>query len=687
MKFTKILALVLCFLLVCSPALAQNESEKMKEVLTTAKTILTVPEEYNEFSYRSRTDTDGSVYWTFNWSGEKKGNVDATLSEDGFLSSYYAWIYTDSYDDTLANYTHDEAREIAKEFIKKVNPELYPSLREVTPDGENRNSRTAYFVFREYHEDIPAFSTTVSVTVDKNHGIVRNYNGARKNEYTKSVTAELTEEEAKALYLRDIGIQLEYRMYYDYQEKIYNVFPVYYIKDTSGSSIHAITGEVIEPYFPESYLFGKLTNAPMADATLKEEAAAGRVQFTPEELDALANVGEVYSQEDALTIATEKISALKDYTLRSASLQRDYHDETKLLWYFELQKENSYSYANVQMNAKTGQLLGFSIPQSEGENKNFTKESAKKIAEDFLKAEASDVFGFTEYTEETQSYVPLAKEDSLPQSYYFTYRRMENAIPVNANRLTVRVDANTRQVTSYSRSFTEGLTFPDISTCMSEEEILEIMDEAMEFTLVYLPTEDGENSLAYTFLNPNSQMFDPYTGKILSYDGTVAEDAFLPEYTDIKGHWAEEMILTLLDNGYYISENEFRPDDAITKKEFLKLFQMIGNDSEEQINELIASIEEIEKESADANGILTKQMLSRYFVYRMGYQKVAAMDHIFRYPFLDVARADKAFLGDIALVAGMGIFRGSPDGNFYPQKELTRAEAVSAIYHYLQSSK
>ncbi len=679
MIMKSILSLLLCFFLAITPALAQNESEQMKEVLSIAKTKLAIPEDYTEFSYHSQTDADGTVYWTFRWSGEQKGNVEATFSEDGFLVSYYAWVYTESYDDSLANYTHEEAREIAKAFIEKVNPEVYPYLLEDTFDGENRNSRTAYFTFREYQNGIPTFANTVSVTVDKYHGIVRNYQSAKRIGGFLESAAELTEEEAKERYLRDIGIGMEYRLYYDYKDETYQVFPVYYLKDTTGKAIGAMTGEVIEPYFPESYLF-RVYNGAMSDMTMKEEAAG--VQFTPEELAALENVSEVYSKEDAIRIVTQKVPALQGNTLQSASLQRDYRDETKLLWHFDFRNDDAFSY--VQMNAKTGQLLGFSLPQNSTKNTTFSEEDAKKIAEAFLAKEASDVFGKTEYTEEINHYVPLAKDNELPSSYYFTYQRMENGIPVSGNQLTVRVDADTKQVGAYSRSFTEDLTFPDISTCMSEAEIFEIMDEKMDFLVVYLPTEEG-NQLAYTFLHPESQMFDPYSGAILSYDGTPAEEPFVPQYTDINGHWAEDMIVTLLDNGYYFSDHEFRPDDAITKKEFLKFFQMIGNDTDEQINSVIAKIEEIPAEEADINAVMTKECISKYFVYCMGYQKIAAVDEMFLYPFPDVEEVDASLKGDITILTGLGIFKGSSDGRFYPKKQLTRAEAVSCVYNYLAS--
>ena len=62
MKLKSAFSLMLCFFLLCSPVLAQTESEQMQAALTKAKTILTVPEDYTEFSYQSETDTDGTVY-------------------------------------------------------------------------------------------------------------------------------------------------------------------------------------------------------------------------------------------------------------------------------------------------------------------------------------------------------------------------------------------------------------------------------------------------------------------------------------------------------------------------------------------------------------------------------------------------------------------------------------------------
>ena len=683
MKLKSVLSLLLCFLLCFSPAFAQSESESMQTALEYAKTILNVPEEYTEFTYRAQTAPDGEVSWIFIWSGENKGDMQVYLSEDGFVSAYYSWIYADSYDETLANYTHEEAREIAKEFIQRVNPELYPYLREVTPDGENRDSRTAYFTFQEFCGEIPVFANTVSVTVDKYHGNVKSYHGTRKAEGLPETTALLKEEEAKEAYLRDIGVQMEYRMYYNSKDKAFTVFPVYSLKDTTGKAIDAVTGGVVEPYFSEeSPMYGS-TNGAMDNSTSKEESV--EVGFSPAELEALSNVGEVYSKEEALTIATKKIPALEEYTLQTASLHQNYRDETKLYWYFDLKKEDN-SYADVQLDAKTGQLISFSMPEEPSENKSFSREDAKTVAEAFFKTEASDVFAQTAYMEEGHYGISPGKEEQFPSSYYITYQRMENGIPVNGNYLNVRVDSATKQVGSFNRSFTDNLDFPDVSSAMSEKEILEVMDQKMDFAQTYIPVKD-RYVLAYTFQNASSTLFDVYSGNRLNYRGTSIQETVVPQYTDIAGHWAEEMILALLDNGYYISENEFRPDEVITKKEFLQLFLRYSSDLDDDIKQMIAEVEGIPVEQVNVDAVMTKEELSCYFVYQLGYQKIAKKDEIFRYPFPDEADASDSLKGDITILAGLGVFKGSNDGNFYPKKQLTRAEAVSAIYHYFVNAQ
>ena len=682
MKLKSAFSLMLCFFLLCSPVLAQTESEQMQAALTKAKTILTVPEDYTEFSYQSETDTDGTVYWYFHWSGDKKGNMEATLSEDGFLVSYYSWIYSESYDDSIADYTYQEAKEIALRFLEKVNPELFPNLREITPDGENRNSRTQRFLFGEYIGDVPVYQNTVSVTVDRYHGTVRNYVGAKKTKDVAEIGEILTKEAAKEAYIKEIGVQLEYRLYYDYKEKEYKVFPAYRLKDTSGKSVDAVTGQVVEPYFPDSYLFRVYGGGDMMeDAATKNESAG--VQFTPAEMEALSNLEGVYEKEEALKIATSKVPALKKYSLSTASLQRDYRDETKIYWQFRLKKEEAGS-AYVCLDAKSAQLISFSVPVDTYENNSFTREDAKKIAEVFLKKEASDVFSKTMYTEEEISYVPLKNDDATEDYYWLTYRRTENGIPVNGEGLSVRVDAKTKQVGAFERTYSDGITFSDISGCMSEEEIFETMGQKMKFALTYLPTK-AEHIPAYTFLRADSRMFDPFTGKVLNYDGTEQKENILPDYTDIQGHWAEDMILTLLDNGYYFPEEAFRPDDTVTKKEFLTFVKMVGNEEDAQVNELIANIEEIEPSLADCSKPLTKEIAAGYLVYRMGYQKVAKLDEIFQYPFRDANSGAAQWKGDIALLTGFGIFHGDTDGNFYPEKELTRAEAASILYHFLKT--
>lgn len=46
------------------------------------------------------------------------------------------------------------------------------------------------------------------------------------------------------------------------------------------------------------------------------------------------------------------------------------------------------------------------------------------------------------------------------------------------------------------------------------------------------------------------------------------------KFTDIKNHWAAEFIIKLIQRGIILNTEKFRPDDSLTRAEFLKI---IGN--------------------------------------------------------------------------------------------------------------
>ncbi len=677
MKLIRCLSLCLCFVMLTSvSAWAQSEGAKMQKVLEDVKTKISVPEDYTEFSYQKQLDSGGNSSWNFRWSGDKKGSLEVTAQDDGLITSYYSWVYTEHYDDTLARYSHDQAREIARSFLSQVNPELAPYLKETHLAFQNRDSRTAMFRFCEYAEEIPVFGQEVLVTVDKYHGTVRNYQGVRKTPSLPEVTMKLTEEDAKQAYLENIGLRKEYHIYYDYRTKTDRVFPAYSLTDNLDSAIDVVTGEVITHEADDYDLSGGLRNESM-DMTAKGESFGA--QFSPEELKAMEDLQGVISQEETLELISKKIPGMKNFSLKNASLYRDSRNETAIYRQLTLENEKG-QYAHAVVNAATGLLLSFSLPENETK-KTITSEDAKAVAEAFLKQEAADVFSHTAYTQTKQHYIPLEKTEETDQPYHWvTYQRRANGIGVAGETLLVRVDAASGTVGAYERNWTEGIEFPDISQCMTEAEILEVLDKTMEFIPTWIRQKDGYRC-GYLFFYGDTRMLDPFHGEPLSYDGSVAKQTQLPTYTDIRGHWAEDMILTLLDNGYYTDSNQFRPDDTITKREFLQLFRMIGNDTDRQVNELICQVEGTD--SADCNATLSKETLSLYYVYRLGYQKLAEKDDLFKHPFPGDSQLDSSLIGDVAIVAGMGIFKGDSTGAFYPKKEVTRAEAVSTIYHFL----
>lgn len=105
------------------------------------------------------------------------------------------------------------------------------------------------------------------------------------------------------------------------------------------------------------------------------------------------------------------------------------------------------------------------------------------------------------------------------------------------------------------------------------------------------------------------------------------------DVTDVNGHWAEQAIHDWMERGYIggYEDNTFRPDQTITRAEFVKL-----------VNKTI---------DADQTATIA---------------------------FSDVSDSDW-FAGEVALALGEGYVSGFEDGTFRPGQPVTRAQAAAFL--------
>jgi hypothetical protein len=168
----------------------------------------------------------------------------------------------------------------------------------------------------------------------------------------------------------------------------------------------------------------------------------------------------------------------------------------------------------------------------------------------------------------------------------------------------------------------------------------------------------------------------------LGTDGKPYRDAFAASasYDDIAGHWAEAVIGKLLENGYYISGESFRPNEKITQEDFLRYLyapEQRYYDDTDAFYKMLVNSGVIKEEERDPAAALTRYDAARFVVRWLGQGRVAEHPEVFVNAFKDDAAAE--YKGYVAIVKALSVMKGDAAGNFNGARALTRAEAAAVI--------
>ena len=163
---------------------------------------------------------------------------------------------------------------------------------------------------------------------------------------------------------------------------------------------------------------------------------------------------------------------------------------------------------------------------------------------------------------------------------------------------------------------------------------------------------------------------------------------------DIAGHWAKEHMEAALKKGYLsgFPGGNLKPDQGIGRAEFVKLvnhalnFTQSGeihfqdvNQSDWFYKEVAAGVKAgyingTSPERFDPNGSLTREQAAKILALAEKYKK-ADYDPVF----VDRAAISAWAMEAVAACVEKGVLKGMPDGTFAPQRNLTRAEAVTIL--------
>ncbi len=664
MKKLSILLVLSLILSALTPVFAESELET---IVTDVKSRIEIADYENfDSSYYER---DGKRVYNLSWgngSGEDFEYVEVLYS-DGFIKSYtFSKSTKTDRENKFPKIDLDEALRNAEEFAARVNPLYKDKIKLINTDTASIGTRAYNFGLQRFEQGFPVKDETGDVRIDNETGEVTYYNMNFDTDAEFPVIGEpIGREDALSIYKKELAPKLQYAHYYDYKTKENKVF-LEYVSNEQGKRINALTGEVIDlPTNFEVYEYGVMKENAAADAT-------GSAGLSRAELDEIQKVAALISQDEAEKIAREcRLVGLSDEDkLNYVHLNTYYTDSNR--YYYTLSFAENDSYKSVGIDAKDGSIISF---YKRGE---YEQEYTHKAEEEAAKAEEV----FKELAPSKKSEYRLSRNENGNVSY----NRFVNDVEVSFDSANFGFD-DKGELVNYNISYTENAEFPKPEGVLSSGEICDIMAREYDFTPMFA-IDGAENKavLFYTFLKDNHERtftVEPYTAKPIDYKGEIREQDgyFKCEYADIGGHYAEAEIKKLCEYGIGFSGGRLMAKDAITQKELVELLGSVFNYSTDYpyILERLVNQNVIDKEVYAENEPLTRADASVIFIKMLGAEEYAKFNDIYVAPFKDVTENK----GYIALLKALGVVNGDTDGNFYPEKLLTREEALIMIYNYL----
>ncbi|MCI8805512.1 MAG: hypothetical protein HFE59_06400 [Clostridiales bacterium] len=635
----------------------------LEQTILTVKDKIGIPKEYSEFEYSINT-YDNKERYNLNWekkeyeSDDGKNLISVNIDAEGNIYSYenYSVMAGKRGDFSIKNQkSKGECLKAAEDFLKKVLPENYSEF-ELCDNSINGN-----FVFRQVKNGIPVRHNVINITMDLKTLDIINYDFNKAdcvNHDFESKENIISKEAASKIFFDNAKFEPAYYFYYDYRTKEKKVFLAYSPDSLYNNSVDAKTGE---PFKSESYYLWEMR----AKESMADEAggAVKKADLSEEELSEVDKSKDILSKEAADSEIRKLIpegAELKE--MESAGLSRDRIDTDKYIWNI------NYKNGHASFDAKTKKLRSFYIyngnqPEADIENGGETK---KEVSEE-RKAKALEFINKVD--PEKADLIELEPSDGSRDGY-LSFVRKVNGFKFYENNITVTFDKDDN-IIGYDCYWYDSVKFPEAKNIVDSKEIFDKVKETADFDLIYENFEKNKKSniiLAYSFIKTTetAPYIDAKTGEELDYEGKKYSREFkIPEsYPDIKGHWCEKYVNTLLNSNIYVKREMFLPDEKITKKELLDYY--MGFD------------EKTRKDFKDSDDFITREEICEVISKTLGYGKLADTD-AFKNPFNDVLDTDDGF-GYMAIANALDIVTMGEDGGFYPDREITNAEAAKIIF-------
>lgn len=685
----RILSLMLVLIMCLSTAnvFAAEEASRMQEALVNVKSRIDIPKETENFESGSRS-VNGRTYYDFYWHDDNHDTgVTVQCDAMGRISSYYSYINMKEESPQLTLIDKARVFEAADSFMRKALPELFEKENDCLVYNEDKSTgrlnynNTGYtFVYERIHEGIPVAGNTAYITAEA-YGEYIHISAMNCTWYYDAEFEALSDFEGdiSAKYFEQYPLEIVYHKQYDYRpvykaEGEEKVVLMYRFKDGVFGYISAENGEKVTPDSTDGY--GVVTESSAEDKAMMSGAGgANRAQLTEKELKELEQVSGLMTQAEAEKMLKNfKELNIGDLKTRSFSVNK-YQEKYYLSINMSSEDtEGKSHYFNGSLDGKTGEiqsLYNHIYGSANTAKKDFV--GARNTAEAFAKKAAP------EKIKETVS------EEVGEESAYVRRTRVVNGVKYIDNGINVSADVYDKHIVSYNLNWDEDVSgFASPDEALGEEKAYGIVSGIAPIEPVYV-LSGGKFIKCFKADYSGDPSIDAITGELVNkpYEYNTAIS-----YSDIGGHWCENMAKSLAEVGIGLERAELKPDDAIVQADFMRLmlctfrtYSTYRVADADNIYQSVVDMGIISEEERDDNAPVSREDAFYYMIKFMGYEKIAEMD-IFRSDFSDSGELSSNRVGSAALLTGFGVVNGD-DGALRAKDSITSAETVALVYNYL----
>lgn len=723
------------------PAAAADAKISKEKAIELAKSAVPLPEGYTlqGISFNSISYQNGKGAWNVQFEKREQnrtlGSSSSTIDADsGKLLNYYSSEYNADRTFTYPPKVDLKgAKEIARALLHKMNPDEEANVLYNDEFDKHYkqplNGEARYQIRFDRSVNGIAFPMNyISFTIDGEGRFV---------EYDYRMNTDISFEDAKGVITPDEALKqyraasspsLAYILTHPNRNESSSKPMLSYTM--AFNMLDAKTGKLLDPQ-------GKPLTAPPVSTPLTDKPLANKPADNQDlnKEQAAAKVTSVFPLPAGATLQNSSYNENVVNSFGSGGSSWNFS------WQVPGEKDKESTYIRASVNSKTGEIMNYYKDQPYYYEKaadsasnpvtTDTLDKAKEAAIAFVKKVMPHYTSELTFDAQSMPPLPLIQMKGM-RSYSVLFKHLANGVPTEFESLNVGVNLLTGEVENFWNNLS-NLTIPDetgkkIDAEVAEEIILSQYTLEKRYTLPSgLPGFDpygktmpspvpADSSAAnepakivYVAVpkNPTEYVFlDALTGEWRSRDTGALTNPDKAIATDLENHWAQRELQLMIDyKAIDVKDGKVNPDQAIKRGEMIKMlitainggyytasfsadrkasFADVANGSQYfAYVESAVDANLIDRSSTTFNpeSSMTRDELAELLVRALGYSKLASTPGLFN---LDVNDAESVqHKGHVAIVVSLGILSAS-DGSFLPKAEVTRAQAATAFFRYLE---